>query len=97
MTGLPLFDWVPPSRVIVFPAQRRVGRIRRIAAALLSRKSDHTAAIEWGRTVASVSRQLAAVGLSDAAIEEYVTKLREAVEVEMRRQAFGSRLGGGAA
>lgn len=97
MTGLPLFDWQPPTPVIVFPVQRRVGRIRRIAAAMLSKKSDQTADAEWKRTVGTVSKQLTSIGLPDAAVEKYLTQLRDAVEVEMQRQAGVSRRGGGAA
>lgn len=97
MTGLPLFDWTPPTRILLFPVHRRVGRIRRVATSLLSKKSDRTAALEWERTMSAMAKQLAAVGLSEYATEQYLADFREAVELEMQRQAYVSRQSGGAA
>lgn len=43
---LPLFNWQPPVKVLVFPLINRVGKVRKTAA-ILSRKHGEDAILYW--------------------------------------------------
>lgn len=92
--NFPLFDWRPPCRVLVFPLDRRVGRIRQIAEAL-SRKDGFWAQTYWKQIVTSSMKQLLKAGLSEQQANDQVAALFAAVQAEMTRQYLSGT--GGAA
>lgn len=92
---LPLFAWQPPSKLIVFPTIRRVGKIRTTAERLLakstSRASDHYRRQVSEALLANFER----LGVAEADAHREVIEFWSAVDREMVRRQFGEH--GGAA
>jgi hypothetical protein len=96
---LPLFRWVPPCKLIVFPFPNRLGKIRHVASKMLSKTSDRQAAHYRNQTTEALAYQLSEIGVSQ---EEQIIQIDEfwsKVTAEMVRQSYvaGSGNGGGAA
>lgn len=92
--NLPLFDWVPPCRLIVFPITKRVGKIRRCAEVLES-KHGKDAESYWRQQVRVVADHLERMGCSRAEITRQVDEFQSAVQAEMVRRSYEGE--GGAA
>lgn len=94
---LPLFAWTPPSKVLVFPLQRRVGRVRHVASKLLDKQGE-LANTYWRQIVTSLTSQMERAGISEAEIDRELKSFFDAVQSEMARLTYrGQQPGGGAA
>ncbi|WP_332304685.1 DUF6074 family protein [Rhizobium sp. GR12] len=95
---LPLFSWRPPCKVIAFPLNNRVGKVRKTAS-ILSKKHGEDADLYWKQIVAGNRKHLLRIGLSEAAIDAELLSFHQAVHAEMVRQAYRGSTGtpGGAA
>jgi len=93
-----LFDWTPPCRMIVFPMNRRVGRIRDVAIKMLDKPTDRAAEFYRGQVTDALLRQLDKIGLPEPDRGERLGEFWEAVQAEMIRLTYcGHGTGGGAA
>jgi len=95
LDDLPLFASGAPATIIVFPLERRVGKVRRTAQLLSERHGDE-AALYWKQVVSSTRRSLERVGLPDVDIEAEILTFRDAVQVELNRITCGARSPAGA-
>ncbi|MDX0112602.1 hypothetical protein GOC07_09980 [Sinorhizobium meliloti] len=91
---LPLLAWQPPSKILVFPVTRRVGKIRRCAEVLGS-KHGKDAESYWRQQVRVVADHLERMGCSEADIKRQIDEFQRAVQAEMVRRSYGGN--GGAA
>lgn len=88
------FRWTPPAcKVIPFPANRRVGKIKRTIEVLVS-KTDRDADRYFRQIVAGMRSQMAAAGLPEDVIDAEVDAFRRAVFAKLD---CGARGGGDAA
>jgi hypothetical protein len=77
---LPLFRWKPPTaRVIAFPAERRLGKIRRVVD-VLSGRSGKGAEVYWTKTITDMTRQMAAAGVTASEIDREIQSFAECVQ-----------------
>ncbi|MCX5580527.1 DUF6074 family protein [Kaistia terrae] len=77
---LPLFRWTPPTaRVIAFPTERRIGKIRRVVD-VLSGRSGKGAEVYWTKTVSDMTRQMTAAGIDAAEIDREIQAFTESVQ-----------------
>jgi hypothetical protein len=93
---LPLFQWQPPRRVIVFPLTKRIGKVRHTALKLAGKHGDD-AMLYWKQVSASNRKHLARLGLSDAEIDDEIRLFFDAVQAEIVRISYSGRSNGGAA
>lgn len=97
MTQLSLLDWTPPRKVIPFPSDRRVGKVRHTADLLLSKHGDPARAY-WRSVVTGLARQLDAAGIPADERDRQCRLFFNAVQHELQRRAgHGRRPGGDAA
>ncbi|MGQ4272612.1 DUF6074 family protein [Terrihabitans sp. B22-R8] len=94
---LPLFAWQPPVRVILFPMEKRVGRIRDVACKMLDKPTDRAAAHYRRQVTDSVLKHLDHLGLSEPQQDEQLGIFWLAVEGEMIRLSHLGYGAGGAA
>lgn len=88
---LPLFTWTPQTaEVIPFPANRRVGKARRVAEVLNSKRGRDADAY-WLRTVETLLGQMDRAGVSREAAEREAQAFFDAVQAELNRMAYASR------
>lgn len=92
---LPLLTWKPSAKLIVFPLEKRVGKIRHTASKLAS-KHGEDAELYWKQVVASQRKYLQKVGLSDEAIDGEIRSFFDAVQSQMVRMACERQPGGAA-
>lgn len=90
---LPLFEWQPPCKVVLFPLVNRIGKVRHTAA-ILSRKHGEDATLYWKQVVASNRKHMARVGLSEVQAELEICAFFDAVRDEIVRMGFERRSGG---
>jgi hypothetical protein len=94
---LPLFRWTPPCRVMAFPLDKRIGRVRSVAEKLVG-KRGHTADAYWRQTVKALAGQMERAGIPKAEIDIELRAFFDAVQAEMIRLTYrGRRPGGDAA
>lgn len=92
-----LLSWTPPCKVLVFPHDRRVGRVRHVASKLLDKRGD-TADAYWRQTVSALANQMERAGIPDCHVHREIHAFFDAVQGEMLRLTYrGQRPGGGAA
>ncbi|WP_312620447.1 MULTISPECIES: DUF6074 family protein [Bacteria] len=84
---LPLFNWHPPVKVLVFPLINRVGKVRKTAA-ILSRKHGEDAILYWKQVTAANRKHLVRIGLDDIAVDAQLRSFHDAVQSEMIRQHY---------
>ena len=89
---MPLFNWDPPVKILLFPLVNRVGKVRKTAS-ILSRKHGDEADLYWKQIVAGNRKHLARIGLSEKAIESELLSFHQAVHAEMVRQAYRGSTG----
>lgn len=96
--SLPLFQWQPPRQVLLFPLDKRVGKVRHVAQKLSGKQGDD-AALYWKQVIAANRKHLERVGAIDAEIEAELRNLFDAVQSELNRMSYDRRGGnpGGAA
>ncbi|WP_342643910.1 DUF6074 family protein [Rhodoligotrophos ferricapiens] len=97
MKHLPLLDWTPPSRVLVFPLARRTSKVRHVAE-MLSRRQGDDADLYWRQVISAARKSLERLGIHTHAIGGELMAFRNAVQRELIRLSnCGGRSGGGAA
>lgn len=93
---LPLFNWMPLGRVIVFPMTRRTGRIGDVALKLLDKPTERAASSYRKQVTDALVKQLEKAGLSDVDRDEHVEEFWSAVQAEINRLSYrNNRPGGG--
>jgi hypothetical protein len=95
LDDLPLFASSTPATIIVFPLERRIGKVRRTAQLLSERHSDD-AALYWKQVNANNLRHLTRLGLAPAEIEAELQSFFDAVQAELNRITCGARSPAGA-
>ncbi|MEN3146141.1 DUF6074 family protein [Neorhizobium sp. IRAMC:178] len=85
--SLPLFDWKAPTKVIVFPLTARVGKIRR-AAEVLESKRGPDADGYWKAQTRKMSDGLAKCGVASSEIDKHVRAFWLAVDAEMLKRSY---------
>lgn len=97
MTQLDLLAWTPPRQVIAFPLARRVGKVRRVAE-VLSTKRGGAAVHYWRTTIGTMAGQMERAGIDPDVIRLELRAFHDAVQTELcRLGGHGQRPGGSAA
>lgn len=96
LADLPLFSWAPPRKVIMFPMNRRAGRIRSTATKLLDKPTERAAASYRNQVTDALLRSLDRAGIPEAEQDEQLGVFWQAVANEMNRQTYQSNSGGAA-
>lgn len=96
---LPLFAWQPPCKLIVFPMNGRVGRIRDVASKMLDKQTQRSTDYYYRQVTEAMEKQLSRIGLPELEIDEQVGAFWVAVDQEMTRLIYHQTGGypGGAA
>lgn len=84
---LPLFRWTPPCKVIAFPLDKRIGRVRQVASKLLGKKGQ-AADTYWRQTVTTMIRQMERAGIPKGEIDAEVRSFFHAVHRELVRLSY---------
>lgn len=85
-------------QVIIFPMERRTGRIRHVAVKMLAKTTDRAASSYRDQVIAALLKHLNRMGASDAERSQQLVAFWRAVQAEMFRLAStGHRTGGDAA
>lgn len=92
---LPLFRWQPSRKVLFFPLQKRVGKIRHVADKLAGKQGED-AELYRKQVLAGLRRNFEHVGLSQDEASAETRAFFEAVQAEMVRLAYSGRSNGGA-
>ncbi|QND50817.1 hypothetical protein HB779_02120 [Phyllobacterium sp. 628] len=96
-TDLPLFSWQQPCKLVSFPLNRRVGKVRDVALKLLEKSTDRHAEFYRNQVTDALLRQLERIGVSETDQDEQLGAFWESVREEMLRLTYrGSRPGGAA-
>ncbi|MEW9837300.1 DUF6074 family protein [Mesorhizobium marinum] len=80
--SLPLLDWRPPCQVVVFPLNRRVGKIRRTAELLVVRNGK-SAEVYWKQVVSGIASQMHRAGVPADVVAFEIQTFNEAVQREL--------------
>ena len=91
---LPLLDWQPACKVLVFPLDARVGKVRHTAS-LLYKKHGEDAELYWKQVIAANRKHLIRIGLTAEQQHEQLSGFSHAVQHELN--AIATSCGGGAA
>lgn len=81
---LPLFAWKPECKIIAFPLNKRVGKIRRVAE-VWSRKRGGDQKSYWGTQLNTLGRTLERIGYSEEQINAELDLFRDAVSSQISR------------
>ena len=90
---LPLLDWQPEPKVLVFPLDARIGKVRRTAS-LLYKKQGEDADLYWKQVIAANRKHLIRIGLTAEQQHEQLSGFSNAVQHELN--AIATSRGGGA-
>lgn len=91
---LPLLDWQPEPKVLVFPLDARIGKVRRTAS-LLFKKQGEDADLYWKQVIAANRKHLIRIGLTDEQQHVQLSGFSRAVQQELN--SIAASCGGGAA
>lgn len=91
---LPLLDWQPACKVLVFPLDARVGKVRHTAS-LLYKKHGEDAELYWKQVIAANRKHLIRIGLTAEQQHEQLSGFSGAVQQELN--SIAASCGGGAA
>ena len=91
---LTLLDWQPEPKVLVFPLDARIGKVRRTAS-LLYKKHGEDADLYWKQVIAANRKHLIRIGLTAEQQHEQLSGFSRAVQQELN--AIATSCGGGAA
>lgn len=97
---LPLFAWKPappPRRLIVFPLVHRVGKIRDVAAKMLSKTTTRHADAYRDQVTTALLTNLTRLGIAEQEQDEHLGAFWESVQAEMLRLTYCGRGTGDAA
>lgn len=92
---LPLLDWQPEPKVIIFPLDARISRVRRTAS-LLNKKQGEDADLYWKQVIAANRKHLTRIGLTAEQQRVQLLGFSNAVQRELNLIASVPS-GGGAA
>lgn len=92
-----LFTWTPPRKVILFPMERRVGRIRDVAVKMLDKPTMRAAVSYRAQVTDAFIRQMDRAGIPEIEQDEQLGAFWEAVRNEMIRLTYFGHGTGGAA
>lgn len=81
---LPLFQWQPPCKVLIFPLHKRVRKVRHTAAMLFERHGED-AELYWKQVAAANRKHFERIGLSDERARQEFEAFSQAVHAEMTR------------
>jgi hypothetical protein len=97
-TDLPLFSWQPPAcELIPFPLDRRIGKIRDVAAKLLDKSTERHANFYRSQISDALTAHLSKLGLSPEEQSTQISVFFAKVQDEVARITYrGSRPGGAA-
>ncbi|MBB3913873.1 DUF6074 family protein [Rhizobium fabae] len=86
---LPLFAWQPPCKLIIFPMEARIGKIRDVALKMLDKTTDRHA--DWYRkqVTEALLLHLEKIGLPEDEQDEQLGAFWTKVEQEIVRMAYG--------
>ncbi|QGA57247.1 DUF6074 family protein [Brucella sp. 2280] len=93
---LPLFAWTPPCKVLVFPLESRIGKVRRTAS-MLYRKHGEDAELYWKQVIAANRKHLERIGLSEKEVWTEIAAFSQAVQSELVRISLEWKDTGGVA
>lgn len=93
---LPLLEWQPACKVLVFPLDARIGKVRHTAS-LLNKKHGEDAELYWKQVIAANRKHLARIGLSSEQQHKQLFGFFNAVQQELNLIALSGCDGGGAA
>lgn len=96
MTQLDLLEWKPRVRIVPFPTDRRVGKVRSFVDQYLSRKSDNGRLQLWQSALATLAQQMRRTGIDDDVITEQLEAFKSAVVNEIQRRSWQEQPGGAA-
>jgi hypothetical protein len=93
---LPLFQWKPPVKLILFPLDKRKGKVRHTAT-MLANKHGEEAELYWKQVLAGIRKHFDRVGISGDQGDGELRSFQDAVEAELHRMTYQHRPPGGAA
>ncbi|WP_419694937.1 DUF6074 family protein [Mesorhizobium muleiense] len=85
---LPVINWVPVGRVIVFPMRRRLGRICDVAHKMLDKPTERAATSYRNQVTDALVKQLGKTGLEEEERDEHIGEFWSAVRVEIDRLTY---------
>jgi hypothetical protein len=77
------------AEIVAFPLSRDIGRARKMAAAILKRRSPAAQQAQFERDALAVGRRLRAAGIDEAETARQIAALTRAVNAELARQQHG--------
>jgi hypothetical protein len=83
--------------IVAFPLSRDVGRVRRIAAAVLKRRSPAAQQREFARHALELQRKLGANHIPEAEVARQICDFTRAINAELLRIEWGNRRSPGGA
>jgi hypothetical protein len=96
-TDLPLFSWIPPTKLLAFPPVKQTGRIREVAVKMMDKSTQKHADHYRGQVTDALERQLVKADLPKTRRQAEIDLFWEAVNGEMLRLTYHGRGTGGAA
>lgn len=75
------------AEIVPFPAQKRVGTIRRTAFKLVSARTQREAEAYWFRHVETMRRQMLRAGVPACQINTEISAYHACIQAEVRRQS----------
>lgn len=94
--NLPLFRWQPSCKVLMFPLNRRIRKVRHTAAMLIDRQGED-AELYWKQVAAANRKHFERIGLSEEQARAEFEAFSQAVHDEMIRISLTKRDTGGVA
>ena len=91
---LTLLDWQPEPKVLVFPLDARIGKVRHTAS-LLYKKHGEDAELYWKQVIAANRKHLIRIGLTAEQQHEQLLGFSRAVQQELN--SIATLWGGGVA
>lgn len=79
---VPLLDWQPASKVLVFPLDARIGKVRHTAS-LLYKKNCEDAELYWKQVLAANRKHLTRIGLTADQQQQEISNFFNAVQREL--------------
>ncbi len=93
---LPLLRWHPESKVLIFPLNKRVRKVRHTAVMLINRHGED-AELYWKQVAAANRKHFERIGLSEEQARAEFEAFSQAVHDEMIRISLTKRDTGGVA
>ncbi len=85
---LPLFAWRPACKVILFPQQARLGKIRDVARKLVAKTTERSADYYSAQVSEGLTSQLTRIGIPERDQDEAIGAFWSAVNQEVARLSY---------